>query len=141
MAPEIQRTPRSVRIAALAFGLAPLLALPLVRPRWLLIGTPILLQHLLSWRSSEWMLNFHYATPLLPLAWIRAAKFVAGSKRSLPLAGTIALACAARQFAFGPINQSLAELPMLRATLWERKWKARILANIPANASVTAGLP
>ena len=34
--------------------LFPLLLLPLLRPRWLLIAAPILLQHLLSWRSSEW---------------------------------------------------------------------------------------
>jgi len=34
--------------------LLPFLALPILKPRWLLIATPILLQHLLSWRSSEW---------------------------------------------------------------------------------------
>ena len=32
--------------------LFPFLCLPLLRPRWLLIAAPILLQHLLSWRSS-----------------------------------------------------------------------------------------
>jgi len=34
--------------------LLPFLALPLIRPARLLIAAPILLQHLLSWRSSEW---------------------------------------------------------------------------------------
>jgi uncharacterized membrane protein len=121
--------------------LVPLLALPLLRPRWLLIGAPILFQHLLSWRSSEWMLNFHYAAPLVPLAWMAAAEFVAGSKYSLPLARAIALACAAGQLAFGPVSHILVEVPKLRAALWERKWKAQMLAKIPANASVTAGLP
>lgn len=121
--------------------LAPLLALPLFRPRWLLIGVPILLQHLLSWRSSEWMLNFHYAAPLLPLVWMAAADFLAASRQVLPLTRTIAFACVASQFAFGPFNQMLAEFSTARAALWERDWKARILENIPADASVTAGMP
>jgi len=121
--------------------LVPMLALPLLKPRWLLIGAPILLQHLLSWRSSEWMLNFHYAAPLLPLVWIAAAEFLSGSRYALPLARLLAFACAASQFAFGPANQILAELSKVSATLWERKWKAQMLAKIPPEASVNAGLP
>ena len=54
--------------------LLPFLALPILKPRWLLIAAPILLQHLLSWRSSEWTIYFHYAAPLLPLFWIALAE-------------------------------------------------------------------
>src|ERR1700730_14054301 len=57
--------------------LLPFLGLPLVKPRWLLIGTPIFLQHLLSWRSSEWNIYFHYAAPLLPLFWIGLVEAIA----------------------------------------------------------------
>ncbi len=64
---------------AILFGgcSCPSSALPLLRPRWLIIASPILLQHLLSWRSSEWTIYFHYAAPLLPLFWMAAAEAVA----------------------------------------------------------------
>ena len=57
--------------------LLPFLALPLLRPRWLIIASPVLLQHLLSWRSSEWTIYFHYAAPLLPLFWMGAVEALA----------------------------------------------------------------
>ena len=67
--------------------LLPFLCLPLLRPHWLLVAAPILLQHLLSWRSSEWNIYFHYAAPLLPLFWIAVVEAVAGLKNRtiLPL--------------------------------------------------------
>ena len=61
--------------------LFPFLCLPLLGPRWLLIAAPILLQHLLSWRSSEWMIYFHYGAPLLPLFWMAAVEGVASFDR------------------------------------------------------------
>src|SRR4030095_3117154 len=61
--------------------LFPFLCLPLLGPRWLLIATPILLQHLLSWRSSEWMIYFHYGAPLLPLFWMAAVQGIANLDR------------------------------------------------------------
>jgi uncharacterized membrane protein len=57
--------------------LFPWLFLPLLRPRWLLIAAPILAQHLLSWRSSEWTIYFHYAAPLIPLFWMAMAEALA----------------------------------------------------------------
>ena len=52
----------------LAWGLlVPFLLLPVLRPRWLIMSAPIFLQHLLSWRQSEWSMHYHYAAPLLPL--------------------------------------------------------------------------
>ena len=61
--------------------LLPFLCLPLLGPRWLLIAAPILLQHLLSWRSSEWMIYFHYGAPLLPLFWMAAVEGIANLDR------------------------------------------------------------
>ena len=62
--------------------LFPFLGLPLFRPRWLLIAAPILLQHLLSWRASEWQIYFHYGAPLVPLFWIALTESVAGLDQS-----------------------------------------------------------
>ena len=50
--------------------LLPMLFIPLRKPLSLLPALPILLQHLLSWRSSEWTVYYHYAAPLLPVFWI-----------------------------------------------------------------------
>lgn len=52
--------------------LLPVAFLPLLRPQWIIIAGPILAQHLLSNRSSEWNVDHHYAAPLLPL-WFAAA--------------------------------------------------------------------
>ena len=57
--------------------LLPFLGFPLLRPRWLVVAAPILLQHLLSWRSSEWNIYFHYAAPLLPLFWMATLEAIA----------------------------------------------------------------
>src|SRR4030095_17046563 len=46
----------------------------------LLSVAPVLLQHLLSWRSSEWMIYFHYGAPLLPLFWIASVQALASLK-------------------------------------------------------------
>jgi uncharacterized membrane protein len=52
--------------------LLPVAFLPLLRPRWIVIAGPILAQHLLSNRSSEWGVDHHYAAPILAL-WFAAA--------------------------------------------------------------------
>ncbi|HEY4283372.1 MAG TPA: DUF2079 domain-containing protein [Chthoniobacterales bacterium] len=68
----------ALRHGNLVWGLLlPFLGLPLLRPRWLIIAAPIFLQHLLSWRSSEWMIYFHYGAPLLPVMWIATAESLA----------------------------------------------------------------
>jgi uncharacterized membrane protein len=129
--------------------LLPFLALPLMRPRWLLIATPILLQHLLSWRSSEWTIYFHYAAPLLPLFWIALAEGVAQIdrwtpvpvpiRRSLPF--LVIAACIAAQVFLGP-GHSIATT----TTNWFRGELARnrkqaLVDQISPNASVLAPLP
>src|ERR1700736_3083142 len=69
---------QSVTHGNLIWGLLfPFLCLPLLRPQWLVITIPVLLQHLLSWRSPEWTIYFHYAGPLLPFFWISLAEAIA----------------------------------------------------------------
>lgn len=128
--------------------LFPFLCLPLLRPRWLLIGAPILLQHLLSWRSSEWTIYLHYAAPLLALFWIATVEAAAGRNveksfarfwRTLPL--LLVLACVAGQICLGPAA-SIASV----TTDWfdrkaDRARKNRLIAKIPSEASVLAPLP
>jgi hypothetical protein len=129
--------------------LFPFLCLPLLGPRWLLIATPILLQHLLSWRSSEWMIYFHYGAPLLPLFWMAAVEGVASFdrkqllpsavRRAVPL--LLVLATLIAQIVLGP-----TALLASTAANWftEKERRARqnaIVAEIPPAASVIAPLP
>jgi uncharacterized membrane protein len=140
--------------------LFPFLVLPLLRPHWLLMATPILLQHLLSWRSSEWTIYFHYAAPLLPLFWMAAVEAIAPSEVegaapsapiswrrrgvSLPfswLPPAMLAACLVAQAWLGPaaaIGTQIAGWPNGRA---DRERKNALLQQIPASASVVAGLP
>ena len=129
--------------------LFPFLCLPLLGPRWLLIATPILLQHLLSWRSSEWMIYFHYGAPLLPIFWMAAVEGTANLdrrellpavlRRAIPLLLVVATLIA--QIVLGP-----TALLSSTAANWftEKEHRARqdaIVAEIPPAASVTAPLP
>ena len=129
--------------------LVPFLAFPLLRPRWLLIALPILLQHLLSWRSSEWSIFFHYAAPLLPLFWIALAESVTAlnCRASIPIAVRRAVpflvlgACLTAQGIFGP-----ARGIVLTAQNWfrgeeDRARKAGFIRQIQPHASVLAPLP
>jgi uncharacterized membrane protein len=117
--------------------------LPLLRLRWLLIPAPLLLQHLLSSRSSEWQIYYHYAAPLLPFCWMAAAEVVASRPRWpwlpwLPLA-----ACLLLQPFIGPVREIVADAAALEQKLWERSWKAPLvqkLATLP-EARVACGIP
>jgi uncharacterized membrane protein len=122
--------------------LLPLLCLPLLRPHWLLIASPILLQHLLSWRFTEWSLGTHYAAPLLPLFWIAAVEGLRKAGRGQS-AGAWALAgiCAIAHLRFGPARELASEAPRVAELLEERERKAELLAGIPQDASVTAVQP
>jgi hypothetical protein len=129
--------------------LLPFLGLPLLRPRWLLIATPILLQHLLSWRSSEWQIYFHYAAPLIPLFWIALAEVAAGiehsrripSRLQVAVPFIVVVACLVAQLLLGPagsINSSFLEWNSGRS---DRARKLSLINQIPAEASVVAPLP
>jgi uncharacterized membrane protein len=129
--------------------LLPFLGAPLLRPRWLLIGTPILLQHLLSWRSSEWTIYFHYAAPLLPLFWIGLAEGVARIERwtSLPvlvrrsLPFLVIAACLGAQFFLGPAREMTATTANWFKDEKTRVRKRAFISQIPPGASVLAPLP
>lgn len=119
--------------------LLPLLLLPLLRPRWLVIASPVLLQHLLSWRFTEWSLGAHYPAPFIPLFWIAAVEALTRLRGSRGVAFALLAACGLAHVWFGPARNTIAQIPGLAAKLEEREWKALLLAEIPPQASVTAG--
>lgn len=129
--------------------LLPFLALPLARPRWLLIAAPILLQHLLSWRSSEWTIYFHYAAPVIPLFWIALTEAVAGIERAQRIPGVIRLsvpwlvllACAAAQLILGPAGEIAATTADWFREKENRARKTAFLRQISPDASLLAPLP
>jgi uncharacterized membrane protein len=113
--------------------LLPFLGLPLLRPRWLLVAAPLLLQHLLSWRASEWTIYFHYAAPLIPLFWIASAEAVRKWPAWVP--GLVVAACLAGQCLTGPArDMQLREQD-------GNHWKLAMIESIPPQAGVVAPMP
>lgn len=129
--------------------LFPFLCLPLLSPRWLLIAAPILLQHLLSWRSSEWMIYFHYGAPLLPLFWIAAVEGIANLKRRelLPksvrraVTPLLVVATLIAQILIGPTSLLASTAANWYSGKERRVRQDAIVAEIPSAASVVAPLP
>src|SRR5205823_6651268 len=129
--------------------LVPFLGLSLLRPHWLLIAAPILLQHLLSWRSSEWTIYFHYAAPLIPLFWIALAQTVAGMERSRRVPAGIRAgvpflivgACVAAQIVLGPAESIVASVTQWPSGRQDRARKSAFINQISPTASVVAPLP
>jgi uncharacterized membrane protein len=121
--------------------LVPFLLLPLLRPRWLIMTAPVFLQHLLSWRHSEWSIHYHYAAPLVPLLWLGAAEAGSALFWRDTLAGWVTVACVVCQLWFGPLRSVWHTVRGAGTALWERQWKAGMLVAVPRDASVTAGLP
>lgn len=121
--------------------LLPLLALPVLRPRWWVIAAPLLLQHLLSWRPSEWSLGAHYPAPFIPLLWIAAAEVFPRLPRQRAVAIAIFMACVGSQFWFGPVRALSRESAVIKAHIESRSLKAELLAAIPGDASVMASQP
>lgn len=120
--------------------LLPLLLLPLFRPRWLIIAAPLLAQHLLSWRNSEWSLGAHYPAPFLPLFWIAAAEALRRLQAQTTVAAAVLAACVLAHFRFGEARSVAAQVPELGAILEQREWKAQMIADVPDQAAVTASL-
>jgi hypothetical protein len=121
--------------------LLPFLALPLLRPRWLLVASPILLQHLLSWRSSEWTIFFHYAAPLLPLFWIALAESTVRLVRWKFVPVLVLGTCLVAQFFLGPARDMAVTIANWTAGEPNRIRKIAFLSHIPSDASVLAPLP
>jgi hypothetical protein len=128
--------------------LLPFLCLPLLRPRWIVIAAPILLQHLLSWRSSEWMIYFHYAAPLLPLFWIALVEAIAASDQwkripsfvSRASAWLVIVGCVAAQIWLGPVSRIVTATADWFEAGQERARKNAFIAQIPPASSVVAPL-
>ncbi|PYK71341.1 MAG: hypothetical protein DME44_08305 [Verrucomicrobia bacterium] len=128
--------------------LLPFLCLPLLRPRWIVIAAPILLQHLLSWRSSEWMIYFHYAAPLLPLFWMASVEAIAASDQwkrvpsfaSRATAWLVILGCVAAQIWLGPLSRIITTTADWVEAGQERARKNAFIAQIPPTSSVMAPL-
>jgi uncharacterized membrane protein len=121
--------------------LVPFLGLPLLRPQWLLVASPVLLQHLLSWRYTEWSLGAHYPAPLIPLFWIAAAEALTKWRWQGEIAIGVVAACLLAQLRWGAAPELAAEIPTLRTRMEEREWKAAMIEGIPESASVAACLP
>lgn len=121
--------------------LVPFLLLPLLRPRWLLIAAPLLAQHLLSWRSSEWSLGAHYPAPLIPLFWIAAAEALGRRRAQNAVAAGLLAMCVLAHLRWGPARELAREIPHLATILERREWKAQMLRAVPETASVTAAVP
>ena len=121
--------------------LLPLLGLPLLRPRWWLIAAPLLLQHLLSWRPSEWSIGAHYPAPFLPLLWIAAVETIARMRAQRALALGIVAACVVGQAWVGPLRELVREASQFARLLEARQWRAELLATVPPQASVMAAQP
>jgi uncharacterized membrane protein len=129
--------------------LLPFLCLPLLRLRWIVIAAPILLQHLLSWRSSEWMIYFHYAAPLLPLFWIALVEVIAASDHwkhvpsivSRTTAWLVIVGCVAAQIWVGPLARIANTTADWLGASEERARKSAFIAQIPPASSVVAPLP
>ena len=129
--------------------LVPFLGLSLLRPRWLIVALPILLQHLLSWRSSEWQIYFHYAAPLIPLFWIALAQALGAMTRQnrcpdwirsgIPF--VVVAACLAMQIVLGPVGEIIASVTEWRSLRPDRDRKLALLSQISPSASVVAPLP
>jgi uncharacterized membrane protein len=140
---------KSLTHGNLLWGLVfPFLCLPLLRPRWILIATPVLLQHLLSWRSSEWMIYFHYGAPLLPLFWIASVEAIAAFDRwKLPaflpriVPWLIIVACVVAQFWLGLLSGIVTRNADWFQGGQERARKNAFIAQIPPSSSVLAPLP
>jgi uncharacterized membrane protein len=140
---------QSLNQGNLVWGLLfPFLCLPLLRPRWIVITAPILLQHLLSWRSSEWMIYFHYGAPLLPLFWIASVEAIAASDQWKPVplfaprvtAWLVIVGCVAAQIWLGPLSRIITTTADWFEAGPERARKNAFLAQIPPVSSVVAPL-
>lgn len=112
--------------------LLPFLGLPLLRPRWLIVAAPILFQHLLSWRSSEWSIHFHYAAPLIPLFWIASIEAIRKCPSWFPW--LIMTASLVGQCLIGPVHEASWQEPL-------NNWKQPLIQSIAPDSSIVASMP
>jgi uncharacterized membrane protein len=120
--------------------LVPVIFMPVLRPRWIIIGSPIVFQHLLSVRSSEWQIYWHYGVPLVPLMWFAAAEASARLFWRDAVATYIVVVSVVVQFWDGPVRKVWRTVSDA-GNAWETsRVHAALLADIPPDAKVTASL-
>jgi len=135
---------KAVSHGNLVWGLLlPFLGLSFLRPRWLLVGLPLLVQHLLSWRPSEWSLHFHYGAPFIPLVWMSAVDAISRFRFQRGAAIAVIAACIILQALIGPLAIYSRKLAGWREALWKRKWKVEMIHEVIDNPqlSAVAGMP
>ncbi len=118
--------------------LLPFVFLPVLRLRWMIIAAPLLLQHLLSWRSSEWQIYWHYGLPLLPLMWIAATEAAARLFWRDAVATYMIAACVIVQLWFGPLRAMGRTLATAGPEWQKSRVHADLLATVSPGDSVTA---
>ena len=121
--------------------LLPMLFLPLRRPLALLPALPILLQHLLSWRASEWTIYYHYAAPLLPIVWIATLEGLPPQKKRHLYLSPIFFLVIANAVAFVQVGTLDRYLTPFFSPTGQLAEKQVIVQEIPMEASVLAPLP
>lgn len=132
---------QSWRGAILWAILLPFLFLPLLRPWLLLPAVPILLQHLLSWRSSEWTIFYHYAAPILPVFWIATVEVVSAWKNRKWGFLPASFCAVANAICFVWMGTGAYYLQPFFHDDPHLAQKKEVVERIPADASVVAPLP
>lgn len=132
---------RGITGGNLVWGLLlPFLFLPVLRIRWIIIAAPLFLQHLLSFRSSEWEIYWHYGAPLVALMWFAAIEASARLFWRDAVAAYLVVACVITQFWFGPLRWMGRTLAGAGAAWRTSRVNAELVAVVPEGASVTASL-
>ena len=132
---------RGVTQGNLVWGLLlPFLFLPVLRIRWIIIAAPLFLQHLLSFRSSEWEIHWHYGAPLVALMLFAAIEASARLFWRDAVATYLVVACVVTQLWFGPLRWMGRTLAGAGAAWRSSRVNAELVAAVPDGASVTASL-
>jgi hypothetical protein len=101
------------------------------------------------WRSSEWMIYFHYAAPLLPLFWIASVEAIAAfdQRKHVPsfvsraAAWLVIIGCVVAQIWIGPVSRIVTPTADWFEAGQDRARKNAFIAQIPPASSVVAPLP
>jgi uncharacterized membrane protein len=129
------------RLVYLPKLLLPLALLPLARPRWLVIASPLVVMNLLSEWPTTVELDSHYQTTLLPMLVAGAADGAGVIARGLPArwvaTGALAAVAASHLLAGGTPIAADFHAASFRADARSAA-AARALASVPEDASVQA---
>lgn len=120
--------------------LLPFVFLPILRLRWIIIAAPLFLQHLLSVRSSEWQIYWHYGVPLVALMWFAATEAAARLFWRDSVAAYMVAACVIVQLWFGPLRHIGRTIADGGAAWRSSRTHAGLVADAPQEGAMTASL-